>query len=130
MSFWARLSAEFFFEAAHRMPFFPEGHPNARLHGHSYKVKVTVRGEVDPQTGFVIEHGKLEDLLKPIQEELDHCYLNEIRGLELPTGEVIARWIWMKLKSLVPHLVEVSVRREFRGIEVSYSGDIREGHFK
>ncbi|MDG4773873.1 6-carboxytetrahydropterin synthase QueD [Solwaraspora sp. WMMD792] len=100
---------EFTFEAAHRLPHVPEGHKCARLHGHSYRVTVHVSGQVGAQTGWVIDFGDLKQAFAPVREQLDHRYLNEIAGLENPTSEVLARWIWQRLVGQLP-LSAVTVR--------------------
>ncbi|MFE4665171.1 6-carboxytetrahydropterin synthase QueD [Streptomyces sp. NPDC056716] len=101
---------EFTFEAAHRLPNVPEGHKCARLHGHSYKVIVHVEAPVDPELGWVMDFGDLKKAFKPIEAQLDHYYLNELEGLENPTSEVLARWIWERLKPILPDLSELTVR--------------------
>jgi 6-pyruvoyltetrahydropterin/6-carboxytetrahydropterin synthase len=121
-AFVCRVSARFFFDAAHRMPNFPPEHPNSWLHGHSYTGEVIVEGPVDPCSGFVMDHGRLEDLVQKIAAKLEHRYLNEIDGLELPTSEHLCKFFWAQLKPQVPGLVEVLVKRETRGITVSYRG--------
>src|SRR3954451_588686 len=78
---------EFTFEAAHRLPFVPDGHKCARLHGHSYRVEIHVGGPVDPRTGWIMDFGDIKAAFKPLLERLDHYYLNEIDGLENPTSE-------------------------------------------
>ncbi|MEU4570294.1 6-carboxytetrahydropterin synthase QueD [Micromonospora sp. NPDC023956] len=100
---------EFTFEAAHRLPNVPEGHKCARLHGHSYRVAVHVSGDVDPQAGWVMDFGDLKQAFEPVRDRLDHHYLNEVPGLENPTSEVLARWIWDRLADRLP-LSAVSVR--------------------
>lgn len=97
------------FEAAHRLPNAPAGHKCARLHGHSFALTVHVRGEVDPQTGWVMDFGEIKERLRPILAQLDHRYLNEIEGLENPTSENIARWIWRRLRPTLPLLVRIEV---------------------
>ena len=101
---------EFGFEAAHRLPNVPEGHKCARLHGHSFRVEVHVRGEVDPTLGWVMDFAEIKAASKPIIDRLDHHYLNEIEGLENPTSEVLARWIWARLKPTLPALDRIVVR--------------------
>jgi 6-pyruvoyltetrahydropterin/6-carboxytetrahydropterin synthase len=101
---------EFTFEAAHRLPKVPEGHKCARLHGHSFRVSIHVEGELDPERGWVIDFGDIKAAFKPFYDQLDHNYLNEIDGLDNPTSENIARWIWSRLESALPGLVEVTVR--------------------
>lgn len=104
-----RLVHEFRFEAAHRLPRVPEGHKCARLHGHSFKVEIAIAGPVDPETGWLIDFGVLHDLWAPLHERLDHRYLNEVPGLENPTSEVLARWVWDALSPELPALVQVTL---------------------
>lgn len=101
---------EFTFEAAHRLPNVPEGHKCARLHGHSYQVAVHVSGDVDEEAGWVVDFYDISAAFKPLHECLDHCYLNEIAGLENPTSENLARWIWDRLAPTLPLLTQVMVR--------------------
>lgn len=101
---------EFTFEAAHRLPNVPEGHKCSRLHGHSYRVIVHVEAPVDPETGWVMDFGDLKKAFKPLEARLDHYYLNDIEGLENPTSEVLARWIWERLKPTLPVLSALTVR--------------------
>lgn len=96
---------EFMIEAAHRLPNLPEGHKCARVHGHSFKVAIHVSGPVGSETGWVIDFADIEAAFKPLFEQLDHHYLNEIEGLENPTSEVLAHWIWQRLK---PNLLMLS----------------------
>ena len=101
---------EFGFEAAHRLPNVPEGHQCARLHGHSFKVAVHVRGPLDPTLGWVMDFAELKKAWRPLDEALDHRYLNDVPGLENPTSEVLARWIWERLAPTLPGLSQVVVR--------------------
>ncbi|NXY93909.1 6-carboxytetrahydropterin synthase QueD [Streptomyces sp. BR123] len=101
---------EFTFEAAHRLPNVPAGHKCARLHGHSYKVIVHVEAPVDPEAGWVMDFGDIKRAFKPLEERLDHYYLNEIEGLENPTSEILARWIWERLQPTLPALSALTVR--------------------
>jgi 6-pyruvoyltetrahydropterin/6-carboxytetrahydropterin synthase len=101
---------EFSFEAAHRLPFVPEDHKCSRLHGHSFRVEVHVRGEVDEESGWIMDFADIKDAFKPIHQQLDHYYLNEIAGLENPTSENLGRWIWDRLEPTLPGLARVVVR--------------------
>lgn len=103
------LRKSFQFEAAHLLPKLPLGHKCRRLHGHSFQVEIAVRGETDPELGWLIDYAELSRLFKPIWEQLDHRYLNEVPGLENPTSEVVAHWIWHQLKPSLPILSEVVV---------------------
>jgi 6-pyruvoyltetrahydropterin/6-carboxytetrahydropterin synthase len=103
------LRKSFQFEAAHLLPGLPKTHKCRRLHGHSFKAEIVVSGEVDPKLGWVMDYAEISAAFKPIWEKLDHHYLNEIPGLENPTSEVLAVWIWKKLKPKLPQLSEVVV---------------------
>lgn len=100
----------FTIEAAHRLPNLPESHKCYRLHGHSFKIEVHVTGEVDQSTGWIMDFADISAAFKPLFERLDHHYLNEIEGLENPTSENLARWIWRQLKPALPLLSSVVVR--------------------
>src|ERR1044071_2900313 len=93
----ARLTKDFNFEAAQTLPAAPEGHKCRRMHGHSFKIEVSVEGEVDRAGGWVDEHARSSAAMKPLIGQLDHAYLNEIAGLENPTIEQMAAWFWEKL---------------------------------
>jgi len=93
---------EFTFEAAHRLPHVPGDHKCSRLHGHSYRVEVHVHGEVDPATGWVMDFADVKAAFQPIHDQLDHYYLNEVPGLDNPTSENVARWIWDRLTGALP----------------------------
>jgi len=116
-----RLAKSFSFEAAHWLPTFPDGHKCRRLHGHSFHVDVFVEGDVAPERGFLIDYGDIKAAIAPVEKALDHCCLNEIEGLENPTAEMIAKWIFDRLRPTLPLLSEVVVhetctsRCEYRG---------------
>jgi 6-pyruvoyltetrahydropterin/6-carboxytetrahydropterin synthase len=115
------LRKTFQFEAAHMLPRLPRTHKCRRLHGHSFKVEIVVAGECDPRLGWLMDYAEISRVFRPIWEKLDHRYLNELPGLQNPTSEEIAVWIWKKLKPKLPLLVEVVVaetctaRAVFRG---------------
>ncbi len=96
-------------EAAHRLPNVPPGHKCARLHGHSFGVEIHVSGTPDARTGWVMDFADIKSAFAPIFAELDHHYLNEIGGLENPTSERLAEWIWKRLKPGLPLLSKVVV---------------------
>lgn len=106
----AEIFKEFTFEAAHRLPNVPADHKCARLHGHSYRVEIRVEGEVGEESGWVVDFADLSAAFKPLLAQLDHYYLNEVSGLENPTSEVLAKWIWDRLQPSLPGLTEVLVR--------------------
>lgn len=106
---FVRLTKTFHFEAAHDLPTFPDGHKCRRLHGHSFRFDVVVEGEVDPAKGYLIDYGDIKQAVDPIVKRLDHYYLNEIEGLSNPTSEVLAQWLWNKLKGALPQLASIIV---------------------
>ena len=103
------LVKDFRFEAAHWLPNVPEGHKCRRMHGHSFRGEVAVRGEVDPVTGWILDFADLKRAIDPVVKQLDHYLLNEIEGLENPTSELLAGWIWKKLAGNVPGLFRVTI---------------------
>jgi 6-pyruvoyltetrahydropterin/6-carboxytetrahydropterin synthase len=103
------LRKTFQFEAAHLLPRLSRSHKCRRLHGHSFKVEIAVAGQCDGKLGWLMDYADISATFHPIWEKLDHHYLNEIPGLENPTSENIAAWIWKKLKSKLPLLEEVVV---------------------
>ncbi|MET0985185.1 MAG: 6-carboxytetrahydropterin synthase QueD [Steroidobacteraceae bacterium] len=115
------LYREFTIEAAHRLPHVPTGHKCSRLHGHSFRIEIQVRGEVDEHTGWIMDFADLRAAFQPIHDQLDHRYLNDIEGLENPTSENLARWIWGALKPQLPQLSRIIIR------ETCTSGCIYEG---
>jgi 6-pyruvoyltetrahydropterin/6-carboxytetrahydropterin synthase len=115
------LYKQFTVEAAHRLPNVPPGHKCARLHGHSFGIELRVSGPLDPALGWVMDFAEIKTAFQPLYDQLDHHYLNDIPGLENPTSEVLAVWIWERLKPVLPLLSVVVVREtctsgcEYRG---------------
>lgn len=108
-SHFVELVKDFRFEAAHWLPNVPEGHKCRRMHGHSFRGEVAVRGEVDPATGWLIDFADLKKAVDPIIHELDHYCLNDIPGLANPTSEMVAVWLWNRLAPQVPLLHRVTI---------------------
>lgn len=117
----ASLTKTFRFEAAHWLPTFPEGHKCRRMHGHSFYVDLVVEGEVSPEKGYLIDFGEIKAAWNPLEDRLDHYCLNDIEGLENPTAELLARWIYDRIKPKLPLLSIVRVHEtctsaaEYRG---------------
>ena len=99
----------FTIEAAHRLPNVPAGHKCARLHGHSFRIELQVSGAVDAHSGWVMDFADLKAAFQPVFDRLDHCYLNEIAGLENPTSENLARWVWNEIKPKLPQLSKIVI---------------------
>jgi 6-pyruvoyltetrahydropterin/6-carboxytetrahydropterin synthase len=119
------LSCDFRFEAAHLLPHAPAEHQCRRLHGHSFKVTLTVAGEPDPYTGWVMDYADIRRAWATLHELVDHRYLNDVEGLENPTSEILCAWIWEQLNSTLPGLSSVTLaetctaRCEYRPSEPS-----------
>ncbi len=103
------LRKTFQIEAAHRLPNVPTGHKCARLHGHSWRIEVAIEGPVGNDTGWVMDYADLKAAFQPIHDQIDHNYLNEIPGLENPTSERLAVWLWNELKPRLPLLSELVI---------------------
>lgn len=101
---------EFSFEAAHRLPNVPKGHKCGRLHGHSFRCEIHVRGAIGATSGWVMDFADIKQAFEPLYQQLDHNYLNEVDGLENPTSEVLARWIWDRVRPAIPEIAAVVVR--------------------
>lgn len=97
-------------EAAHWLPNVPEGHKCARMHGHSFRIEVHVSGEVGERSGWVMDFADLKRAFQPLFDQLDHRCLNDIEGLENPTSENLARWVWVRLDGELPGLSKVIVQ--------------------
>lgn len=100
---------EFTFEAAHKLPNVPDGHKCGRLHGHSYRVRLHLKGKIDSTTGWFIDFSDIKKVFKPTLNMLDHYYLNDIKGLENPTAEVLSVWLWNQVKNDLPQLHAIEV---------------------
>ena len=117
----ARLTKEFRFEAAHTLPSLPADHKCRQMHGHSFKLEISVEGVVNEEIGWVYDHKQISEAMAPLLELLDHAYLNDIPGLESPTIELMAAWFWRKLEAQLPGLCEIVIfetptaRCSFRG---------------
>lgn len=105
-----QIYKDFRFEAAHRLPNVPEGHKCARLHGHSFMVRITVEGQPGERSGWIMDYGDIKAAVDPVIAQLDHYYLNDIDGLENPTSENLAIWLWRKIKPGLPELALIEVK--------------------
>lgn len=119
-----RLSKTFRFEAAHHLPTFPPEHKCRRLHGHSFRFEVVVEGDVDPAKGYLIDYGDIKKAADSLVRQLDHFYLNEIEGLANPTSEVLAHWIFTRLKPVLPLLASIIVHETCTSA-CEYAGNAR-----
>ena len=117
------LSRDYRFEAAHRLPRVPADHKCARMHGHSFRIEVSVHGAVDERTGWLIDFGEITAIVEPLlKRELDHRTLNDVPGLENPTSERLCLWLWKRLEPLIPGLSAVTVH-ETCTARCTYRGD-------
>lgn len=115
-----KVTTEFHYDSAHRLPLLPNAHKCSRLHGHTYRLLVTVDGPVD-NLGFVVDFADVKAAVEPLIRQLDHHYLNDIPGLENPTVEVQLQWLWERIP--LPGLAEMTL---FEGMtnSATYRGDI------
>ncbi len=104
-----RLVKTFGFEAAHWLPTFPKDHKCRRMHGHSFRVDVAVEGDVPSEKGYLVDYGDITAAFEPLLQQLDHRCLNDIEGLENPTAEMLAAWLWQRLEPVLPLLTEIDV---------------------
>lgn len=115
---------EFTFDSAHYLPNVPDDHKCKRMHGHTYRVRICLHGPLDPKLGWVEDFGVLKGIWKPLELMLDHHMLNDLEGLENPTAEWIAIWIWRRLKTDLPKLIRIEV------YETPSSGVIYRGEYE
>ena len=100
---------EFTIDCAHSLPNVPDGHKCKNVHGHTYKIRVVLKGELDPVFGWVFDFAEIKTAFEPLKEILDHKYINDVEGLENPTAENLAIWIWNRLASELKTLFEIWV---------------------
>ena len=117
-----RLTKDFRFESAQTLPKVPADHKCGKLHGHSFKIEISVEGEVNPATGWFYDHAEISRAMKPLLAQLDHAYLNDIPGLENPTIELMTAWFWQRLQPLCPGLCEIVIH-ETPTARCAYRGD-------
>jgi len=116
-----KIYKEFTFDSAHYLPNVEDGHPCKRMHGHTYRLKIWIKGKIDEEKGWLVDFGDIKKIIKPLVDSLDHRCLNDIEGLENPTSENLCVWIWKKIKPQIPGLYEVAI------YETPSSGAVYEG---
>jgi 6-pyruvoyltetrahydropterin/6-carboxytetrahydropterin synthase len=115
----------FTIEAAHRLPNVPVGHKCSRLHGHSFRIELHITGPVEAHSGWVMDFADVREAFQSTYDQLDHHYLNEVPGLENPTSENLARWIWQQMKPRLPLLAKIVVHETCTSGAVYDGGDWR-----
>tara|TARA_B100000963_G_C22519580_1_gene622367 strand:- start:404 stop:760 length:357 start_codon:yes stop_codon:yes gene_type:complete len=113
---------KYFFDAAHYLSDIGDNQDYKKMHGHSYEVVITLSGKVNHDNNWVMDLEELDKLVKPEISLLDHSTLNNVVGLENPTSENIAKWLWIKIKEKAPNLQSVEVNRPRIGGCI-YSGE-------
>ena len=116
------LFKEFTFDSAHFLPHVPEGHKCREMHGHTYRLKVWIEDQLDPQLAWVMDFADLKAIVKTVVDEIDHKCLNNVAGLDNPTCEMIAVWIWDRLKPMLPRMARIELH------ETPTSGVIYDGN--
>ena len=115
-NYWNTLNLDmeifkiFSIEAARSLPNLPDKHPCKNIHGHSFKIIISVKGDIDKKTGFVMDFNDIDIAFEPILKMIDHSYLNNLKGLENPSSENLSRWIWKKLIKTLPSLSKIEIR--------------------
>jgi 6-pyruvoyltetrahydropterin/6-carboxytetrahydropterin synthase len=118
------LFVDFDFAASRHLPRLPSTHPCSRLHGHTFLVRVFLRGEIERDSGWMVDFGDVEARLAAVRARLDHRCLNDIPGLDNPTTEILAEWLWQALAPDLPGLDRITVQEHpARGI--TYRGPAR-----
>ena len=113
---------EFAFDSAHFLPNVPEGHKCKNMHGHTYRLRVCIKGEPDPHLGWLMDFKDLKDVVSKVIDQMDHKLINDIPGLENPTAENITIWIWKQIRPLLPLLSRIELY-ETPKTGVIYTGD-------
>ncbi|MCA0427408.1 MAG: 6-carboxytetrahydropterin synthase QueD [Bacteroidetes bacterium] len=116
-----QIFKQFTFDSAHFLPNVPDGHKCKEIHGHTYRVIFYFEGELNPELGWVMDFGDLKQVLEPTIKRIDHKLMNNIPGLENPTCERIAIWLWEQVKPSLPMLCKVELH------ETPTSGAVYEG---
>lgn len=116
-----QIFKQFSFDSAHFLPYVPDGHKCKEIHGHTYRVIVYVEGALEKQLDWVMDFAEIKKVIDPIVKSIDHKLLNNISGLENPTCEIIAVWLWNKIKPDVPLLTKIELH------ETPTSGAVYEG---
>lgn len=104
-----KICKQFKFDSAHRLPSVPDGHPCGRIHGHSYMLEVEVSGQIDNETGWLMDYDELKRVVNPWVDGMDHQFLNDIEGLKHTTAEEIAVWFWNRLQPQLPGLTRITI---------------------
>lgn len=104
-----QIYKEFSFDSAHFLPNVPDGHKCKEMHGHTYRLRVFIRGDLDPRLGWIMDFKELKDALLPVIDQLDHKLINNIKGLQNPTAENITVWIWEQIRPSLPLLSRIEL---------------------
>ena len=103
------LKQHFQIESARFLPHLPKDHPCSRMHGHSFKIILTLQGPLDERIGWVMDYHQISEVMQPLLKELDHRVLNEVAGLENPTSELLAKWIFERGSKEISMLRSVTI---------------------
>ncbi len=103
------LIKTFRFDAAHSLTHLPPGHKCRNMHGHGYRVDIHVTGEVQAETGWLIDFGDLKAIVQPVIDTLDHANLDEIAELKVSTSEMLAKYMWDRIKPHLPIMTAIEI---------------------
>lgn len=118
------LVKQFRFDAAHTLHREIEAEGSRRIHGHSFRAEVTLRGIPDKTSGMIMDSSLLAQQLQEIRDTLDHRFLDEINDLGPATMENLCAYIWKNLKPALPDLHCVTVLRDSTEDRVSFYGNV------
>lgn len=117
-----KIFKEFTFDSAHFLPNVPDGHKCKNMHGHTYRLTVFFEGQLVKDLEWVVDFAEVKKIINPIINQIDHKLINDIEGLENPTCERVAVWLWNKIKPKMPQLTEIKLN------ETPTSGVVYDGH--
>lgn len=100
---------EFTIESARRLTSLPDSHICSRLHGNTFRIRVGVMGPIDQAAGWIMDFADVAAVVEPVLDQVDHTLLNEVPGLENPTTENLAVWIWDQVKPTLDGLAEITI---------------------
>ncbi|RYZ65019.1 MAG: 6-carboxytetrahydropterin synthase [Proteobacteria bacterium] len=103
------LKQHFQIESSRFLPNLEKSHPCSRMHGHSFKIILTLVGEADARLAWVIDYNDIQSRMKPILDRIDHRTLNEVPGLENPTSEMLTKWVYDEALRVLPQVTRVTI---------------------
>ena len=113
---------KYYFDAAHFMTNLKKGHKYTKVHGHSYEKIIKISGNLDKTNNWILNYDDIDEIVNPLLQKIDHKTLNDIKGLEKPTSENLAKWFWERIRKKIVNLESIEIIRPRIGGCI-YSGD-------